>query len=388
MGLMRAVIQKNSEDILPPTGNDSHLSLAERRPRRNNRQLPKRYRDIVAEPELNLPPPNSIASTSTLPPSNLAPDLSNNGVSQSTDANTHSSSSRIRKVFCTSRNIFGLVRKYVAEKLPTFDPDEHTKLEDLSSVCKPSILPNQSHDTRSFFPYPNENSFRLGHWYWNGGVQKSQESFRELLDIVGDLDFESSDVRHTNWNKINAALASNELESADQNEWEDVDAGWRKTPIKVSVPFHRRTADPGPREYVGADLYHRSLVDVIKEKVTDSHNAPRMHLDPYELLWKPVSRNKEVRVHGELYTSTAFLKAHNELQDSPGEPGCDLPRIVIGLMFSSDATHLTSFGQSKLWPCYLYVGNESKYRRCKPSSNLCSHVAYFQTVSWLFFYFI
>lgn len=208
------------------------------------------------------------------------------------------------------------------------------------------------------------------------------------MDIVGDLDFESSDVRHTNWNKINAALASNELESADQNEWEDVDAGWRKTPIKVSVPFHRRTADPGPREYVGADLYHRSLVDVIKEKVTDSHNAPRMHLDPYELLWKPVSRNKEVRVHGELYTSTAFLKAHNELQDSPGEPGCDLPRIVIGLMFSSDATHLTSFGQSKLWPCYLYVGNESKYRRCKPSSNLCSHVAYFQTVSWLFFYFI
>jgi hypothetical protein len=49
-------------------------------------------------------------------------------------------------------------------------------------------------------------------------------------------------------------------------------------------------------------------------------------------------------------------------------------------MFWSDATHLTAFGNAKLWPCYMFFGNESKYRRCKPSCNLCSHVAYFQTV--------
>jgi hypothetical protein len=86
-------------------------------------------------------------------------------------------------------------------------------------------------------------------------------------------------------------------------------------------------------------------------------------------------------VHGELYMSPAYLEAQREIQEYPGEPGCDLPRVVVALMFWSDATHLTSFGNAKLWPLYLFFGNESKYRRCKPSCHLCEHVAYFQTVS-------
>jgi len=52
-------------------------------------------------------------------------------------------------------------------------------------------------------------------------------------------------------------------------------------------------------------------------------------------------------------------------------------------MFWSDATHLTAFGNTKLWPLYMFFGNESKYRRCKPSHHLCEHIAYFQTASQL-----
>ncbi|KAG1832562.1 hypothetical protein F4604DRAFT_1945993 [Suillus subluteus] len=72
------------------------------------------------------------------------------------------------------------------------------------------------------------------------------------------------------------------------------------------------------------------------------------------------------------------MDAHRELQESPGEAGCDLPRVVVALMFWSDSTHLTTFGNAKLWPLYMYFGNESKYRRCKPTCNLSNHVAYFQ----------
>ncbi|KAG2737310.1 hypothetical protein P692DRAFT_20883715, partial [Suillus brevipes Sb2] len=72
------------------------------------------------------------------------------------------------------------------------------------------------------------------------------------------------------------------------------------------------------------------------------------------------------------------MDAHRELQESPREVGCDLPRVVVALMFWSDATHLTTFGNARLWPVYMYFGNESKYRRCKPSCNLSNHVAYFQ----------
>ncbi|KAH7904490.1 hypothetical protein BJ138DRAFT_1019091 [Hygrophoropsis aurantiaca] len=72
------------------------------------------------------------------------------------------------------------------------------------------------------------------------------------------------------------------------------------------------------------------------------------------------------------------MDAHKEVQGLPNEPGCDRPKVVVALQFWSDSTHLTSFGNAKLWPLYLWFGNESKYRRCKPSCHLCNHIAYFQ----------
>ncbi|KIJ61918.1 hypothetical protein HYDPIDRAFT_68163, partial [Hydnomerulius pinastri MD-312] len=73
--------------------------------------------------------------------------------------------------------------------------------------------------------------------------------------------------------------------------------------------------------------------------------------------WQPAHRDQDINVHGELFTSTAFLDAHRELQDSPPEPGCDLPRVVAALMFWLDSTQLTQFGTAKLWPLYVFFGN-------------------------------
>jgi hypothetical protein len=49
-------------------------------------------------------------------------------------------------------------------------------------------------------------------------------------------------------------------------------------------------------------------------------------------------------------------------------------------MFASDATMLALFGTAKLWPLYVCFGNDSKYRRAKPSENLSEQVAYFEKV--------
>ena len=54
--------------------------------------------------------------------------------------------------------------------------------------CKPQSVDDE------FYPYPNEYSFCLGDWYWNHGVQKSHESFRKLLDIIGDPGFRPDDM--------------------------------------------------------------------------------------------------------------------------------------------------------------------------------------------------
>ena len=131
-------------------------------------------------------------------------------------------------------------------------------------------------------------------------------------------------------------------------------------------------------------LSSRSLIDNIHENVSDPTHYRLLHYEPYELRWKPPHKANDMRIYGELYTSESFLTAHCQLQDSPPEPRCTLPHHIIGLMLWSDATHLATFGTAKLWPLYVYVGNVSKYMRCKPSSNLCSHAAYFHTVSHYF----
>jgi Plavaka transposase len=355
---------------------DSGMSLAERRPRRLNRLLPKRFRDIVPQPLPLLPPVSPALLNDDVMPQVSSPSASNEPRSAEC-----SLGSRVRQIFQTSRNIFGLFRRYFSEQLPTHDPEEHKDLFDLSDEPIIFTSPCFANNGNPFKPFPNKTSFRLADWHWNHGVQKSHESFNRLLDIIGDPEFRPEDVRQTNWPKIDSKLAANIFDGREEEaEWMDEDAGWVRTPITISVPFHHRTKNPGPQDYHVGDLYHRSFVSVIREKLAKPQDDCQFHYEPFELYWQPRNSCAEERVHGELYTSSAFLDAHRELQESSGEPGCNLPRVVVAMMFYSDGTHLTSFGNAKLWPCYLFFGNESKYRRCKPSCHLCNHVAYFQAV--------
>jgi hypothetical protein len=361
-------ISVNSPDV-------DHRSLAERRPRRENRQLLRRFRDVAPEPLALLPPTPELLSEQRSSPDPV------------TSTSSSSNIPRILRTFWTPRNVFGLFRKYLSEKSPSHDPEEYVDLLHLSEASDgadgaPPQLPMAGDDFR---PYPNKNSFLLGDWYWSRGMQKSRKNFRELLKIVGDPEFRADDVRDTQWNKIDAKLARNDFdqEDATDEEWMDEDAGWKRTPVRISVPFARRhSKQPGPKTFVIGDLYHRSFVSVIREKLANPQDDQHFHYDPFELFWTPPDARHDVRVHGELYTSPAFLDAQRELEESPGEPDCNLPRVIVALMFWSDATHLTSFGTAKLWPAYLCFGNESKYRRCKPTCHLFNHVAYFQSVSY------
>ena len=49
-------------------------------------------------------------------------------------------------------------------------------------------------------------------------------------------------------------------------------------------------------------------------------------------------------------------------------------------MLASDETMLASFGDAKIWPAYMFFGNESKYKRGRSNLNLLEEIAYFQTV--------
>ncbi|KAF8057993.1 hypothetical protein FPV67DRAFT_1429294 [Lyophyllum atratum] len=360
---------------------DTGLTLAQRRPRRTNRQPPKRYRDMLPQP----PPPlgkwyqRLPVPMPQMPP--LVPQPPNNSPAHATVVLRH---------FSTPSNLYNIYRRFYGPNPPENDPDANltlnnlidppSELSELPLTHEPTQCPTPD-DTSAFFPYPNKSSFTLGEWYWNKGSQKSQGDFKSLLDIIGHPDFDPNDIRRTNWSKVNTTLAANaqDLDEHDpQVEWLDEDEGWRRSAITIRVPFHQRMKNSGSESFLVGELYHRSIVSVIKERISCNPSGERFYYAPYELLWKPAGTHEEIRIHGEMYTSKAFLDSHRELLESPGEPGCNAPRAIASLMFWSDATHITSFGHAKLWPAYMFFGNNSKYQRCRPSQNLSNHIAYFQ----------
>ena len=177
----------------------------------------------------------------------------------------------------TPSNVFGLFRRYNTIDKPSYDPEEHVVLQDLSNIPAEA----DTSDSNLFYPFPNRSAFDLGEWHWNGGVQKSQESFRELVDILANPNFRLDDIRHVNWDYINKTLGTDD----DNGEWLDDDAGWVRTPVTISVPYQSRRGIPsepgaGPRNYVVEDFYHRSLVAVIREKILALRDSHHFHFEP------------------------------------------------------------------------------------------------------------
>lgn len=163
-----------------------------------------------------------------------------------------------------------------------------------------------------------------------------------------------------NWDQVNK-----EPGAEDASEWIDDDAGWTSMPVSILVPFQPRCRVPSPPDacahsYTIGKFYHRNLESVIKEKIASLKETHQFHFEPYELLWHLPHLPEPVHVQGKLYNSPAFLNAHRDLQDSPQELGCSLPQVVAALIYFSNTTHLTSFGNAKLWPLYQFFWQRVK----------------------------
>jgi hypothetical protein len=203
------------------------MCLAQRRSRRQNRKLPLRFRDVLPQPPPTVPPqirdilPESIGSVVSTEDCPASP---------------------VHSVFRTCLNIFGLVRQYFSSNPPLHDPEEYVTLADLSTipgapqVDDPPPEPLPSSSDFPYHPYPNYSSFQLGDWYWNQGVQKSQRDYGKLMEILGCSSFVPRDVSTTHWKSINTKLGVNEYDEGDGEEWEDEDAGWKRTPVSIQVP--------------------------------------------------------------------------------------------------------------------------------------------------------
>ncbi|KIM66091.1 hypothetical protein SCLCIDRAFT_111422, partial [Scleroderma citrinum Foug A] len=96
------------------------------------------------------------------------------------------------------------------------------------------------------------------------------------------------------------------------------------------------------------------------------------HLTPFRRIWRSPLTGCEQHVYDELYTSDVWIQAHDEIMKQRREDDCQLERVIVGMMFWSDTTHLAQFGHASAWPIYLFFGIYPS----KPIHHIYSHVTY------------
>ncbi|KAJ3709521.1 hypothetical protein C8R42DRAFT_649336 [Lentinula raphanica] len=212
------------------------------------------------------------------------------------------------------------------------------------------------------------STWRIMQWLNTGTNLKSEEEANRLVkDVLLQPDFVPSDL-----SGFSAQRENKRVDTAASTTPLD---GFRQTTVDIEVPSGRKNDPAGTFAVPG--LYYRDLLSVIKEAFAHPL-ALKYHLSPFRLFHQPSGSEEAHRVHGELYNSDVFIEEHDKIQriSLPDDPDCKQERVVAALMFWSDGTHLAQFGNAKLWPIYMMLGNLSKYIRCQPNSQACHHLAY------------
>ena len=98
-------------------------------------------------------------------------------------------------------NKFSLFCVYNTDTPPCHDPEDPYLVKNMCSLFvelnPANVRPLKQVSDNSYYPYLDESSMRLKHWYWNQGMQKSKESFKQLLDIIGEPCFSPSVISQT-----------------------------------------------------------------------------------------------------------------------------------------------------------------------------------------------
>ncbi|KAK7437003.1 hypothetical protein VKT23_006712 [Stygiomarasmius scandens] len=298
----------------------------------------------------------------------------------------------VRDRLKTLVNAFGLFRVYPHR--PSYDPDSAVLLEDLQNqrLNQTSVISDQPSSgepdttpSRQTAPFPFRNmlTFNLMHWMNTGSTQKSEREvnrlvedvIRPFIDEARSPSFQPDDLKnfnaHTENQRANRA-AEAELEAGDP----PFAAGMKKSSVTIKVPSGSKSVPPA--EFVVDGLLHANLISTIRLAFSEPL-AKKFHLSPFEYYHQRPGSEHPTRVHGELYTSPAFIREHDQVQRAPlplDDLDCKRERVVAGIRVWSDSTHLTNFGVAKLWPVYIMFGNLLKYICALPNSGACHHLAY------------
>lgn len=303
----------------------------------------------------------------------------------------------------TVPNKFGILRRYFDR--PTSIPDEDVELADLTdpievynleaelmrlslTATNRSLAHRARQSTREraldiIYPHPNLSSFLMNNWFYRrGSIQKSKLDRSILVnDVILNPSFDPLEIAPPfNFNALDDLIVSSAGGIASPEQ--QLGTGWAKGDATIDIPAtgqHPRTTWSVP------GVYYRDVTQVIRH-VLESPTGASFNYDGFEEWWQPPSTTvppaPKQRVYHNVYTADAFLQAKAALRASEPRNYKGPPRRVIGLMFWSDSTHLTDFGQASLHPIYMAFANQSKADRCHPNKRCLHHIAYMPDVGF------
>jgi hypothetical protein len=290
----------------------------------------------------------------------------------------------VRDSFRSVVNLFNVLREY--HHRPSYDPDAHLKPEDLANFTVHTPLddfaPLPAFHPPPPWPFENMTKYLLMNWFHTGGNQKSEGEVNRLVkEVISASDFIPGDLAGFTVRQENKALDNSTTNTEGQKDPSSSSSdNWQELSVDIEVPVPVKNTPP--RIFTVPGFHRRSIVSVIKA-TWGLVSSSSFHLTPFKRYHvDPSNEQEQTRIYDEVYTSDAWIEAHDKLQKDPNEPDCKLEKVIAGLMFWSDSTHLTNFGTASVWPLYMYFGNLSKYIRARPNSGACHHIAYIPYVSF------
>jgi hypothetical protein len=297
--------------------------------------------------------------------------------------------------FQTKPDGYGVYREY-SSGWPSITPDSHSPYFALNTstqiISTPLISPDNV-EQDWYAPFQNPSTYRLMNWFTNSSITKSMTELQSLVrDVLLAPDFKAEELVGFRVAKENARLDSFKFQQGhaalSDNENLIFDDTWIKGTVYIPLPCDgvRQSEEHAPVYPV--IFYYRNIFNVIKAALSELESKG-FHTFPFRAYWHPSKGEPRERVYSESYTANAWNNEYDEINKSREEgPNYDLEAFIIALMIWSDSTHLAQFGTASLWPIYLYIGNQSKYSRAKPTSMSAHHLAYLPKVRCLLCQFI
>lgn len=311
----------------------------------------------------------------------------------------------------TAANRFGLSRLY--KRRPVQEPDSSIGLEAVYTPSQSQRIPPPPKRAiqEIIAPHPNLTTFLFNHQFWLAGHKKTRNERTALRDVMVREDFKNEEMLGVNFDQLDKKLGSSTLEAP----WVRESDGWIRESINIGIPPLKRpnqaerreaAADrqrvqrgeglPAESQGIGSttsfegvpltvlDFWHKDLCAEIRHTFATDDAARSFVYDPYLLYHaRPGADDIPEPVYSELFNSQAIVDKDIRIQHLPRQPEDDLPRAMAMMMYHSDVTHVTQFGDSKVWPGYLYFGNQTKYESSRPSCHAAHHIAFFPSVSSL-----